>query len=182
MEMYTGDENMDQRDEAVIGEMIEKALHRMHHYTWAEASLQGLQDIWELPVAHSWATAGYMGAIISGQATCGTLIGSALAIGLYCGHNIETTPEDCPDQRNRAIEGVKQLYADFIKTFGDTDCFALCGCDFSNPHDTACYIEKQAWKDKCDVFLRFALKKCLQMSRDRVIWFNHHEPRLLRGF
>ena len=33
MEMDTGDENMDQRDEAVIGEMIEKALHRMHHYT-----------------------------------------------------------------------------------------------------------------------------------------------------
>jgi hypothetical protein len=97
------------------------------------------------------------------------LIGSNVAIGLYCGRNIGTPPEEHTDQRNRAIEGVKQLYTDFIKTFGATDCLALCHCDFNNPRDVAIYVENRAWKETCDLFLNFAITKCVQMSRDGVI-------------
>jgi hypothetical protein len=115
------------------------------------------------------ATAGYTGAIIAGQAACGTLIGSGVAIGLYCGRNIGAPPEEYPNQRSRAVDGVKQLYADFIKNFSATDCLALCRCDFSNPQDVARYVENRAWKETCDLFLNFAITKCLQMSRDGVI-------------
>jgi hypothetical protein len=110
-----------------------------------------------------------MGAVTSGQATCGNLIGSSVAIGLYCGRNSAAPPEEYPDPRSRAIEGVKQLYTDFIKTFGATDCLALCRCDFSNPQDVVHYKENRVWKEKCDLFLNFAITKCLQLSRDGVI-------------
>jgi len=120
-------------------------------------------------VAASWATAGYTGAILAGKTTCGTLIGSSIAIGLYCGRHVGAPPEAHPKQRSRSIEGVKQLYADFIKTFGATDCLALCYCDFSNPGDVTRYIENRAWRESCDRFLDFCIQKCLQMSHDGVI-------------
>ncbi|MBN1614566.1 MAG: C_GCAxxG_C_C family protein [Deltaproteobacteria bacterium] len=110
-----------------------------------------------------------MGAIISGQATCGILIGCGVAIGLYCGHGMGTPPEEYPDQRNRAVEGVRQLYCDFIEAFGSTDCRALSRCDFSDPQDVARYIENRLWKETCDRYLEFGIMKCLQMSREGVI-------------
>ena len=122
-----------------------------------------------MPASDSWATSGYQGAITSGQATCGALVGCGVAIGLYCGRNMGTPPEEYPEQRNRAVEGVKQLYADFIKTFGATDCYVLSRCDFSNPQDVARYVENRVWKEACDHFLDFTITKCLQMSREGVI-------------
>ena len=110
-----------------------------------------------------------MGAVTSGQATCGNLVGSGVAIGLYCGRKSGAPPEEYPDQRNKAIEGVKQIYTDFIKTFGAADCRVLCGCDFSNPQDVARYAENRVWKERCDLFLNYAVTKCLQMSRAGVI-------------
>jgi hypothetical protein len=107
-----------------------------------------------------------MGAIMSGQATCGALIGCGVAIGIYSGRNMGAPPEEHSDQRNRAIEGVRQLYADFIKTFGATDCRILSRCDFTNPQDVARYVENREWKESCDRFLDFAIMKCLQMSRE----------------
>ena len=49
-------------------EILTEAYRRMHRYTCAEASLQALLDLWELPVnPNAWATAGYLGAIASGN-------------------------------------------------------------------------------------------------------------------
>lgn len=113
--------------------------------------------------------AGYMGALMTGQATCGALVGGCVAIGLYCGQGGGTPPEEYPDRRDRAVEGVRQLYADFIETFGTTDCYALSQCNFGNPEDVARYIENRVWKEKCDRFFDFAMAKCLQMSHDNVL-------------
>ena len=99
-----------------------------------------------------------MGAILAGKTTCGTLIGSSIAIGLYCGRHVGAPPEAHPEQRSRSIEGVKQLYADFIKTFGATDCLALCYCDFSNPGDVTRYIETGPGGNPVTVFLISAFR------------------------
>ncbi len=110
------------KDKDFFEEVLTKAYKRMHRYSWAEASLQGLQTMWDLPLkGYSWATGGYMGAILSGQTTCGLLIGSSVAIGLRCGQGMDGVPEEHEGDRNSAIQAVGELYRDFLKEFDRTD-------------------------------------------------------------
>ncbi len=127
--------------------------------------MQGLQAMWDLPLkGYSWASAGYMGAISSGQTTCGLLIGSSIAIGLRCGQSKEGIPEEHEQERNKAIHAVGELYSDFLKEFGSTDCKTLSHCDFSNPEELNRYIQNKGWKNTCDIFLKFVVNKCIEMA------------------
>ena len=105
-----------------------------------------------------------MGAISSGQTTCGLLIGSSMAIGLLCGQGKEGIPEEHESERNKAIYAVGKLYKDFIKEFGSTDCRTLINCDFSNQEDLNRYIQNKVWKNTCDVFLKFVMNKCMEIA------------------
>jgi len=127
--------------------------------------LQVLQAMWDLPPkGYSWATAGYMGAISSGQTTCGLLIGSSIAIGLRCGQGKEGIPEEHEQERNKAIHAVYELYSDFLKEFGSTDCKTLSHCDFSNPEELNRYTQNKGWKNTCDIFLKFVVNKCSELA------------------
>ncbi|MBW2637114.1 MAG: C_GCAxxG_C_C family protein [Deltaproteobacteria bacterium] len=129
-----------------------------------------MQEIWGLPKGeYSWAAAGYMGAIMSGQTVCGTLIGAATAIGLKCGEGREGTPEENGSERACAIEAVGKLYRDFIDEFGSTDCATLCHCDFTNADDAMKYIQTKGWKGSCDLFLEFVMKSCAMMNEGGTI-------------
>lgn len=105
-----------------------------------------------------------MGAISSGQTTCGLLIGSSIAIGLLCGQGKEGIPEEHESERNKAIHDVGELYKGFIKEFGSTDCKTLSHCDFSNPEDLNRYTQNKGWKNTCDVFLKFVMNECIEMA------------------
>jgi len=121
--------------------------------------------MWDLPLeGYSWATAGYMGAISSGQTTCGLLIGSSIAIGLRCGLGKEGIPEEHEEERNKAIHAVGELYIDFLREFGSTDCKTLSHCDFSNPEELSRYIQNKGWKNTCDIFLKFVIDKCIRLA------------------
>jgi len=105
-----------------------------------------------------------MGAISSGQTTCGLLIGSSIAIGLRCGQGKEGIPEEHEQERNKAIHAVGKLYSEFLEEFGSTDCKTLSHCDFSNPEDLNRYIQNKGWKNTCDIFLKFVMDKCIEMA------------------
>jgi len=127
--------------------------------------LQSSQAMWDLPPkGYSGATAGYMGAISSGQITCGLLIGSSIAIGLRCGQGKEGIPEEHEQERNKAIHAVYNLYSDFLKEFGSTDCKTLSHCDFSNPEELNRYTQNKGWKNTCDIFLKFVVNKCSELA------------------
>ncbi len=129
--------------------------------------MQGLQAMWDLPLkGYSWATGGYLGAILSGKTTCGLLIGSTIAIGLRCGEGKDAVPEEHQVERGKAINGVRELYADFLKEFGSTDCQSLSHFDFSNPEEISRYVQDKAWKNTCDIFLKFVMNKCTQMAEE----------------
>ena len=148
-------------------QILTQAYKRMHRYTCAEASLQALLKLWDIQNPElSWATAGYLGAIMSGETTCGLLIGSSVAIGLKCGLGYDSIPEDNPDARGTAIEIVSELYKDFKEKFGSTSCTMLSGVDFSDEDQLTEYITKKKWKSTCDLFLDFTIRKLYKMSED----------------
>ena len=126
--------------------------------------------MWDVTLkGYSWATAGYMGAIQSGHTTCGLFVGSSIAIGLRCGQGKEGVPEEHPDDRQRAIQAVEELYKDFLKEFGSTDCKTLCRCDFSDSKMLQQWIQDKGWKSTCDVFLKFVMNKCIEMAEEGKI-------------
>ena len=110
-----------------------------------------------------------MGAIQSGNTTCGLFIGSGAAIGFQCGRGKEGVPEEHPEDRQRAIKAVEELYKDFLKEFGTTDCKTLCRCDFSDAAGLKQWIKDKGWKSTCDVYLRFVMTKCVEMAEEGKI-------------
>lgn len=147
-----------------LDEVLTRAYKRMHRYTCAEASLQALLEIWDMKNPElSWATAGYMGGILSGETTCGLLIGSGAAIGFRCGQGKDSIPEDFPEARGTAIEIVTELYEDFKKEFGSTTCNTLSKTDFSDGDQLGEYIMEKKWKSTCDIFLGFTIRKLASM-------------------
>jgi hypothetical protein len=153
------------REQGDIDTVVTQAHRRMHRYTCAEASLQALLNLWDLPKDDcSWATAGYLGAILSGQTTCGVLIGSSIAIGIRCGQEKKGIPEEHEVERATAITEVNNLYKEFLKEFGSTDCRTLNQLDFSNSEKFAQWTVSKGWKRTCDVFLDYAINKCIRLS------------------
>ena len=155
------------KEQDVSDEVLTAAYKRMHSYTCAEASLQALLTLWNMPrEGYSWATAGYMGAILSGQTTCGLLIGSSIAINLRCGQGKKGIPEEHESRRAKAITAVNDLYNDFLKEFGSTECKALNHMDFRKPEELAQWAVTKGWKQTCDVFLKFVFEKCIKMAEE----------------
>jgi len=153
------------KGEKDVEEIVKQAYRRMHRYTCAEASLQALLDIWELPKENiSWATGGYLGAILSGHTTCGVLIGSSIAIGMRHGRGKNGIPEDSETERTAAIAEVNNLYKEFINEFGSTDCKTINQLDFTNSEAFVQWSVSKGWKKTCDVFLDFVIRKYINKS------------------
>jgi len=159
------------KEQVVLDGILTQAYRRMHRYSCAEASLQALLTAWDLPKeGYSWATAGYMGAIQSGQATCGLLVGSSIAIGLRCGQGKKGIPEEHESERGKAILAVEELYSDFLKKFGSADCKTLNqGANFSNQEEMLQWAIDKRYKQTCDVFLKFVFEKCVKMREEGKI-------------
>jgi len=101
------------------------------------------------PVPYQWAAAGYSGAIGSGKATCGILVGAAIYLGYLSGINAAEEPGVKDDARKQAIARVDELYRKFIEQFGDTDCKALTGCDWSKKEDVKRYHKERIYISAC---------------------------------
>ncbi|MFX0086159.1 MAG: C-GCAxxG-C-C family (seleno)protein [Candidatus Hodarchaeota archaeon] len=152
------------KDKEETEQILTEAYRRMHRYTCAEATLQALLKLWKISHhEYSWATAGYLGAILSGKTTCGLLIGSSVALSLFCGIGKEGIPENHENERNKAIQYVSDLYSNFIKEFGSTQCKTLSKVDFSKGEEISDYIMNKKWKTTCDIYLGFVIRKCSEL-------------------
>ena len=107
-----------------------------------------------------------MGAILSGETTCGLLIGSSVAIGLLWGQERDGVPEEHEDDRNGVIQAVGELYRDFLNEFDKTDCKALSHCDFSDSKDLQQWMQDMGWRSTCDIYLKFVMNKCIEMAKE----------------
>ena len=131
--------------------------------------------MWDLDEkGNSWATAGYAGAIGSGQTTCGLLIGSSIAIGFRYGQGKNGVPYEFNDERNKASRAVRMLYEDFLKEFGSTHCQTIIGIDFSKPEDVKRFLKErftsnQFGPKRCGVLLNFVLNRFIELTKEGKI-------------
>jgi hypothetical protein len=113
---------------------------------------------------YQWAAAGYMGAINSGKTICGVLFGASIYLGYRNGADSAAAPQPKDGKRLAAIKSVKELFNGFINRFGETDCSALTGCDWSKKEDIKRYYKTEIYKDTCFRQFEYALEKCLHES------------------
>lgn len=126
--------------------------------------------MWNLPSKwYSWATAGYGGAIGSGQTTCGLLIGSSIAIGFRYGQGKDGIPQEFKEERKKAEEAVGMLYEDFLKEYGSTHCQTLTGVDRSKPEDRERFRRDNIAQTKCFVFLNFVMNRFIDLTKEGKI-------------
>jgi len=154
------------KDDEFYKGVNDRAFTTLATATWAEATLQGLQEIWELPQGdYSWAAAGYSGAIGSGDTTCGLLIGTTIAIGLRHGQGKTSLPIDEADDRDKAIADVNEFYRDFMAEFGTAHCKQLISLDMSIPEEREQFREKEVYKDTCFKFFQFVMKRFIERDK-----------------
>jgi hypothetical protein len=103
-----------------------------------------------------------MGAIESGKTNCGILFGGAVYLGYLSGVGATGPPEVKDSKRKQAITSVRDLFQSFINKFGNTDCKALTGCDWSKKEDIDRYFEEQIYKDTCYLQFEYVLAECLE--------------------
>ena len=122
--------------------------------------------MWELPQQdYSWATAGYQGAISSGNTTCGLLIGGTIAIGLRSGQGKEVIPVEDKETRAQAIAEVNEFYRDFLGEFNNTICKELINLDFSKPGEGQRYAKEEVYKDTCFKYFNFIMDRFIERDK-----------------
>jgi hypothetical protein len=110
---------------------------------------------------YQWATAGYMGAINSGKTICGVLFGGSIYLGFLNGIGRTEAPKLKDEGRLKAIQSVSELFNEFINRFGETDCRALTGCDWSRKEDIKRYFKDEIYKDTCFRQFEYVIEKCI---------------------
>lgn len=105
-----------------------------------------------------------MGAITSGKTICGVLFGASIYLGYLNGAGSADAPQLKDEKRLAAIKSVNELFNGFIKRFGETDCSALTGCDWSKKEDRKRYFEDEIYKDTCFRQFEYAIEKCIHES------------------
>ena len=110
---------------------------------------------------YQWATAGYMGAITSGKTICGVLFGASIYLGFLNGKDATDAPKLKDEGRLNAIKSVNDLFNGFTNQFGETDCTALTGCDWSKKEDLKRYFKEEIYKDTCFRQFEYVVEKCI---------------------
>ena len=100
-------------------------------------------------------------AINSGKTICGVLFGGSIYLGFLYGTGSTEAPKLKDERRLKAIQSVSELFNDFIKRFGETDCRALTGCDWSRKEDIKRYFKDEIYKDTCFRQFEFVIEKCI---------------------
>ncbi len=126
--------------------------------------LRGVKNWGAIP--YQWATVGYSGAIASGKTICGILFGGAIYLGFLSGVDASAAPGVKDKHRKQAIAGVQDLFKGFINKFGDTDCKALTGCDWSKKNDVNRYRKEKIYQNTCYPQFEYVLAALLNKNKE----------------
>jgi C_GCAxxG_C_C family probable redox protein len=88
---------------------------------------------------------------------CGALTGAAMALGLKYGTN-----EPSAEKRQEAYERARALCQQFKRNHGSILCRDLIGYDLSNPEEMEKARRNNAFREKCDKYVKSAVEILLK--------------------
>jgi C_GCAxxG_C_C family probable redox protein len=114
-----------------------------------------------------WAGTAFMGGIAGQQqATCGSVSGAALVLGLR--HRCSTADREKAEKARQAInEDAAKLVKSFIEKFGAVTCINLIGVDFSDEAAMKQAIESGLFEQKCNQQVLFVIEKLYELEEKR---------------
>ncbi len=84
------------------------------------------------------------------QHTCGAVTGAMMALGLKYGKALHDTEE----KKQLTYSKTRELFAEFIKLHGTTNCRELLdGLDLNNPEDHEKIIQQRLFDIKCEKYV-----------------------------
>jgi hypothetical protein len=113
-----------------------------------------------------WASTAFNGGIASQQeAPCGAISSGTVCLGLR-----HRCPPDDKERAGQAREAARrdasQLVSSFREQFGAISCLDLLGIDFSDPGGYQRFRETQAWRDKCDRYVSFVIRRLYELHEE----------------
>jgi hypothetical protein len=114
-----------------------------------------------------WAGAPFLGGIGGYQnAPCGVVSASAVCLGLR--HRCALSDKGRARQARHTVRTfAAQIVVEFNRHFGAVTCRALIGMDFSKPGEYQKFLESGIWKDKCEKYVEFMIKKLYELENSR---------------
>jgi C_GCAxxG_C_C family probable redox protein len=84
------------------------------------------------------------------QLTCGAVTGAMMALGLKYGKGLN----DNEEKKQQTYSKTRELFAEFIKLHGSTNCRELLnGLDMNNPEDHKKIIEQRLFDVECENYV-----------------------------
>jgi C_GCAxxG_C_C family probable redox protein len=84
------------------------------------------------------------------QLTCGAVTGAMMSLGLKYGKALN----DSGEKKQLTYSKTRELFAEFIKLHGSTNCRELLnGLDLNNPEDHKKIIEQRLFDIKCEKYV-----------------------------
>ncbi len=117
-----------------------------------------------------WTGIPFLGGIGGYQdAPCGVVSASAICLGLR--HRCPLSDKEQAKQARHAIRMFSaQVVTEFKQKFGDINCQALIGMDFSKPGVYQQFLESGIWKDKCEKYVEFMIEKLYALEKDQGLF------------
>jgi C_GCAxxG_C_C family probable redox protein len=132
----------------------------------AETSFVVLKEAFGLPdAADSSAAMALNGGVAYSGATCGAVIGAAMAVGQLAASRIG----DHREAKRAARELTAGLLVAFETEFGATTCRALTGVDLSTEAGHRAFIEGGTWRDGCMRQVEMAVTRLAPLA-DPGVW------------
>jgi len=92
------------------------------------------------------------------------LFGAAIYLGYLKGANTANAPEVKDENRLKAIDVVGDLFNGFTRKFGNTDCHALTGCDWSKKEDIDRYYKEKVYQNTCFRQFEYVVEECMHID------------------
>ena len=111
-----------------------------------------------------WASTAFNGGIAGQQkAPCGAVSATAVCLGLR--HRCPIGDKERAKEAREVARGDTRLFVSrFMDEFGSIVCGELLGIDFASPDGYRKYIDEKMWRDKCDNYVKFAIRQIYELA------------------
>jgi len=111
-----------------------------------------------------WAATVFHGGIAGQQkAPCGVVSAAAVCLGLR--HRCPVDDKERASEAREAARGeARRFVEEFLEEFGGVSCGELLGFDFSNEVEARKFRDSGMWRDKCDNYVKFAVRRLYALA------------------